>query len=80
MIAREYAIPRVPVNPEEGVVIVTAVLGVAEVEAVGVPAPAELRALSCTLYAVKFVSPVITKGEVVTAGEGVVQFTPPFVE
>ena len=56
------------------------VTGVPEVDAVAEPEPAELTALNWTLYAVPFVSPVITKGEVVDAGDRVVQVEPPLVE
>ena len=40
-----YAIPRVPVRPFDGVVIEIADRGVADVDVVAVPAPAEFRAL-----------------------------------
>ena len=56
------------------------VTGVAEVEAVAVPDPAEFLARIWTLYEVPFVSPVITKRDVVTAGDGVTHVEPPFVE
>ena len=42
--ANEYAKPRVPARPDEGVVMVTADLGVAEVDAVAVPDPTEFLA------------------------------------